>query len=61
MKFHFNLTVEVAREKGKPASKDEIAKAILDLIEDADPGELFTDEEAKYAIETWNVKEWRPK
>ena len=38
MKFYINLKVELERANGKPAKRDELAKAILDIIADADPG-----------------------
>lgn len=61
MKFYINLKVELERADGKPAKREELAQAILDIIADADPGVIETDDEASYSVEGWEVKEWRPK
>lgn len=60
MKFYINLKVELERADGKPAKREELAKALLDIIADADPGVIETDDEANYSVEGWEVKEWRP-
>lgn len=48
--FVFKVTVEVERTEGKFASRDEIAEKIVEAIEDADPGQIDTDDGAVYEI-----------
>jgi hypothetical protein len=40
MRFEFNVSVEVERESGKFASRDEIGEEIRTAIADADPGQI---------------------
>lgn len=60
MKFRINVTVEVEREDGKPATREELAKLIEQAIEDADPGTIETDDEATYEVQEWEAKTWNP-
>jgi len=58
--FTFTLTVEVNRTSGKFASRDEIADAITDELNSADPGSLYNlgaDGESEYEIESWEAEE----
>jgi hypothetical protein len=56
--FTFTVTVELARESGKFAGRDEMADAIRDALEGADPGSvdgIGADGESSYTVESWDV------
>lgn len=55
MKFLITLEVEVSREQGKFASRDEIEEKITEAINDANPSTLDTDNEATYTIDSWEI------
>lgn len=58
--FTFTLTVEVNRTSGKFAPRDEIADAIIDEINSADPSSLYNlgaDGDSEYEIESWEAEE----
>jgi hypothetical protein len=58
--FKFTVTVELDRESGKFASRDEMAEQITDALESADPGYVsgigaYGDSE--YSVTDWTVEE----
>jgi hypothetical protein len=58
--FKFTVTVELERESGKFASRDEMAEAIRDEIEGADPGSVYgigADGESSYTVNSWEVED----
>ena len=58
--FTSTLTVDVNRTSGKFASRDEIADAIIDELNSADPSSLYNlgaDGESEYEIESWEAEE----
>ena len=60
MQFSFSITVEVDRESGKFASREEIRDAIREALESADPGEVFgvgADGDSTYTVTDWSVAE----
>lgn len=62
MAHSFTLTVhvELVRESGKFASRDEMFDAIRDTLEGADPGSIDgigADGESYYNVESWEVDE----
>jgi hypothetical protein len=65
MIHEFLVRVELERESGKFASRDDIAERLLESIEAADPGEIDgvgADGESVYTIVEWSVDEQpRPK
>lgn len=59
-RFTFTVEVEVNRTAGKFASRDEMADAIREAIEGADPGELDglgPDGETNYTVDSWEVSD----
>lgn len=59
MRFTFTVHVEVERESGKFAGRDEIAEQIRDAISDADPGEIGdvgADGDSSYSVTAWEVE-----
>ncbi|MGB3414052.1 MAG: hypothetical protein WBA28_04990 [Microbacteriaceae bacterium] len=62
MAHTIRLTIEVVleRSQGKFASRDEMTEALIDEIEQSDPGTLYglgADGESEYEIVEWNVEE----
>lgn len=57
MRFTFTVEVEVQRDEGKFASRDEIAEQLRDAIESADPGSLEGGEGGQYSTCGWDVDE----
>lgn len=55
--FTFTINVEVEREEGKFASRDEIAEQIREAIESADPGSIEGEAGGSYSVVTWEVTE----
>lgn len=58
--LRFTVTVELERESGKFASRDEMAEQIRDELEGVDPGELSglgADGESVYRVESWEVED----
>lgn len=59
-KFTFTVTVELEREEGKFASREEMADAIREWLEGADEGSIYglgADGESTYATASWEVDE----
>lgn len=56
MRFVFVVEVEVERDEGKFASKDELADQLIEAIESADPSSLDGDEGGVYSITDWTVE-----
>jgi hypothetical protein len=57
MKFEFRVSVEVEREQGKFASRDEIEEQLVEALEQADPGSLTGEAGGEYATTMWEVNE----
>jgi hypothetical protein len=57
MIFRFVVDVEVEKESGKFASRDEIAEKLIEAITDADPQQIDTDNDALYNTTNWDVQE----
>jgi hypothetical protein len=58
--FTFTVTVELERESGKFASRDEMAESIIGEIESMDPGYVSgigADGDSEYQITNWEVEE----
>ena len=57
MRFTFTIEVEVSRESGKFASRDEIAQAIQEELESIDPDlqSVGADGDSVYNVDTWEV------
>ena len=59
-KFTFTVNVEVTRESGKFATRDEMADQIRDALEGSDPGYLSGigyDGDSEYTVDAWEVEE----
>lgn len=59
MTFSFHVTVELERESGKFASRDDIEQAIRDHLENSDIGTVDgvgSDGESVYTVTEWNVE-----
>jgi hypothetical protein len=57
MRWTFTVEIEVARDEGKFASRDELGEQILDAIESADPGNLEGENGGQYSVVEWTVAE----
>lgn len=55
MRFEFMVSVEVEREEGKFASRDEIGEAIDQALQDADPGSIDGENGGVYNTIEWSV------
>ena len=58
--FTFTVTVELERTEGKFAGRDEMAEAIIDALEGADPGSvdgIGADGMSSYDVTDWAVEE----
>lgn len=58
--FTFTVTVEVERESGKFAARDEISEQITEWLEGADEGSIDgigADGESSYSTISWTVEE----
>lgn len=53
--MHFTIEVEVEREQGKFASRDEIAEALAEAVEQADLSSLGADGTSEYVINDVSV------
>jgi hypothetical protein len=58
---HFTVTVrvELSRESGKFASREEMLEAIVDELDNVDPGQfdgLGADGESTYIVESWTTE-----
>ena len=59
-RFTFTVTVELEREAGKFASRDEISAALIEWLESADEGVvdgIGADGESSYTTISWEVEE----
>lgn len=59
-RFTFVVTVEVERESGKFAPRDEIAEQISEWLEAADEGQVCgigADGESDYDVTNWSVEQ----
>jgi hypothetical protein len=60
MRFEFKVSVEVERESGKFASRDEIAEELRTALADADPGQVSgvgADGDSYYNTIEWEVND----
>lgn len=57
MQLRFTVTVELSRESGKFASKDEFIEQIIAEIEGVDPGTLEGENEGVYNVDLWEVEQ----
>lgn len=57
MNFRFVVEVEVSREQGKFATREEIHDQIKESLEQADPGTMEGDNGGQYNVDSWNVSE----
>jgi hypothetical protein len=58
--FTFTVTVELERESGKFAGRDEMAEQIRDALEGADPGSvdgIGADGDSTYTVNAWDVSD----
>jgi hypothetical protein len=55
MRFNFVVTIEVSRQEGKFATKDELAEQIQEVLEGADPATLEGENGGQYNIDSWEV------
>ena len=58
MNFQFLVTVEVSREQGKFASKEDLAEKIRSELESADPSSLTGDNDGEYNVDSWEVEDY---
>jgi len=59
-KFTFTVSVELEREEGKFASREEMADAIREWLEGADEGAIYgigADGDSTYNTTSWEVDE----
>ncbi|WP_047523900.1 hypothetical protein [Microbacterium sp. ZOR0019] len=59
-RFTFTVTVELEREEGKFAARDEMADQLREWLEGADEGTVSgigADGESSYAVTSWEVEE----
>lgn len=54
--FTFTVTVEVERDEGKFASRDEIAEQIQDAIEGANPDSIDGENGGVYSVTSWEIE-----
>lgn len=57
MRFTYEITVEVERETGKFASRDEIGDAIQESLESADIQSFDGENGGQYFVTDWSVSE----
>lgn len=56
--FQFLITVEVDRETGKFAPRDELVDKLREAIEGADPGTLDCDNGGQYTVSSFDVQDY---
>ena len=56
--FKFLVTVQVDRETGKFASRDELAEKLREAIESADPSMISCDEGGEYTVNDFDVEDY---
>jgi hypothetical protein len=57
MRFTITVEVNVERDEGKFASRDDILSQLIEAIEMADPAQLETENGGMYSIDEWSVEE----
>jgi hypothetical protein len=57
MRFTFTVEVEVEREEGKFASRDDLAEQLQDALAGSDPGVVEGDNGGVYSVVQWDVEE----
>lgn len=57
MNFTFMVTVDVSRQQGKFASRDDISEKIKEALDDANPGDIEGENGGEYTVDTWEVEE----
>jgi hypothetical protein len=57
MRFTFTVEVEISRQQGKFATRDEMADQIREAIEGADPQSLQGESDGEYNVDSWDVQE----
>ena len=57
MQFTIMVNIEVEREEGKFATRDELLDQIIEAIESADPGSLDGDNGGVYSVTQWEAEE----
>lgn len=58
--FTFTVTVELEREQGKFATRDEMAEAIIEWLQNADEGSIYgigADGDSTYNTTQWEVEQ----
>jgi hypothetical protein len=61
--FTFTIEVQVERDSGKFAGRDEIAEQLMEALESADPGTvdgIGADGDSSYSVVDWSVSEDEP-
>jgi hypothetical protein len=61
--FQFLVTVELTREQGKFAARDELADALRDELEGGDPGGVYgvgADGSSDYTVDSFTVEDYTP-
>ena len=57
MRFTFHVSVEVNRQQGKFASREDIATELQQALDDANPGDLQVGDDGEYTVDDWTVDE----
>lgn len=57
MKFTFTVEVEVERDEGKFASREELAEQMVAALEGADESTWYGDNDGQYSTTDWTVTE----
>lgn len=57
MRFKFEIECEVSRTEGKFESRETIAQALQDAIEQSDPGSISGDNGGEYSVDSFEVSE----
>lgn len=57
MHFTFIVEIDVEREQGKFATRDELREQLQQALDDANPGELTGESEGQYNVASWEVTE----
>ena len=56
MQFEFKVSVEVERDEGKFASRDELEEELTQALAGADPGSIEGENGGRYSVVTWDVQ-----
>ncbi len=56
MELEFTVRVEVERQQGKFAGRDELEEQLRDALESADPGQLEGENGGEYEVTLWEVE-----